>query len=89
VQASSLQLKVHWLQEALNYTGIGATAPDTLGPVVAFQDQTGVVQAQNLVLTNVGNISHSFQVKCPPLVTLCGRLHATGTHLTNGPLHDR
>ena len=65
MQASSSQLQVHWPQEALNYTGIGATAPDTLGPVVAFQDQTGVVQAQTLVLTNVGNISYSFQVNAP------------------------
>ena len=59
------------MQEALNYTGVGATAPDVIGPVVAFQDQMEVIQAQTLVLVNVGNISYSFQVSSRPIGKVC------------------
>ena len=49
-------------QEAVQYVPAGTITPPTLGPVVAFQDQTSIVQTQTITLSNVGNTSYTFNV---------------------------
>lgn len=50
------------LQEGLQFNETGAVGPPTIGPVVAFQDQTNIIQTQALELSNVGNVTYRFQV---------------------------